>query len=133
MVAQVQTFACLIPAGTPASSPAVIPTPLGQFEVNWVEWEVPAGANGVVGFYLATLGQQVIPFRVGNAPIWIVSNNTHRHWDLDGQMTSGAWELVGYNTGNFNHTVTLHYGLTPTVPPPGASLPAIIPPSALSS
>jgi hypothetical protein len=90
---------------------------LGQFHVDWIEVEVPDGPNGQVGFYLASSNQQVIPFRAGATPLWIVSNGRVFHWDLVGQATSGDWQLVAYNTGAFPHTLAVHFGVTPTSAP----------------
>jgi hypothetical protein len=133
MAVQVQQFAATVPAATTKTAPQITQMQLGVFEVEWVEVQVPDGANGQVGFYVASSGQQVFPFRAGSTPIWVVSNNRVFHWDVTGQPTSGDWQLYAYNSGTFPHTVTCHFGVSPvTVAAAGVTIPAPIAPNALS-
>lgn len=119
MADQVQHFPCTIPRLTPKATPVTVPMQLGEFRVDWVEVDIPAGFNSQVGFFIASSGVQVIPFRSGVTPIWLVLNNTSKHWDLTDHPTSGDWSLVGYNLGNFPHTVKVSWGLTNLADAPG--------------
>lgn len=113
MPVQVQHFACTVPPGTPVASPVTIPTELGIFQVTFIEVNVPSGFNGQVGFYIASSGQQVLPFRSGATPNWLILNDTEKHWDLEDQPDSGDWAIVAYNTGNFPHTLYVTFGVNP--------------------
>lgn len=107
-VIQVQHFSPTIPAGTPATSLYKLQMQLGQFQVDWVELDIPPGSQGNVGFYLASSNQQVIPYQPGT---FLVSTGTFRHWDLTGYPTSGDWQFYGYNLGTFAHTINITFGL----------------------
>lgn len=116
-VNQVYQFTATIPAGTAPSSPYVLEMPMPTLEVAWVEWEVPPGARGNVGFWIGSKGQQIIPF-ASTTPNWIVTDGRSAHWDMGGLPDSGSWELQGYNNGVNAHSVTVRFGLAaqPTVP-----------------
>lgn len=122
-VDQIQTFNCTIPNTATPSAPVSVPMQLGIWDIAWVEVDVPSGQNNATGFYIATSGQQYIPFRVGATPNWLNLSGSTKHWDLHNQPTSGDWSLVGYNLGNFSHTITVSWGLvlisnvTPSVTP----------------
>lgn len=113
------TWQFTIPAGTLAASPAslsllVPPTVVERFDVR-----VPPGPRGQVGWQLWFGGGQMFPFTSGT---WIVADDTVVPFRPPTSYTSGAWSLVGYNTGVFNHTLyiegrLLAYGTTPLVVP----------------
>lgn len=128
---QVQHFSCTIPRLTAVASPVTIEMQLGEWTVDWVEVDVPAGFNGQVGFYIASSGVQYIPFRSGASPLWLILNDTSKHWDLTNHPTSGDWSLVGYNTGNYPHTVKVSWGVS-DVPAPAAAPITLIPAANLS-
>lgn len=111
MSLQVQHFPVTIPTGVAIATPQVTQLQLGVFQVDWVEVEVPAGVNGVVGFYVASSGQQVVPFRKGSAPIWVRTTDTIKHWDLVEAPTSGDWQLVAYNIGGYPHLLQVTFGV----------------------
>lgn len=133
MAIQLRHFACLIPKGTPQSSPVTVDNSFPPYGVQWIEWEMPDGPDGHVGFYIASLGQQIIPFALGNAPNFIITNATFRHWDLEEQPTSGSWQVVAFNTGAYDHTLYITYGLVQAVAAATASIPVPLPASVLSS
>lgn len=111
MTVQVQHFPITVPVGTAIATPQVAQMQLGVFQVDWVEVEVPDGVNGVVGFYVASSGQQVVPFRAGANPIWVITNNAVKHWDLIDAPTSGDWQLVAYNLGGYAHLLQVTFGV----------------------
>lgn len=125
-VSQIRKFANLIPAGTAVANPAVFPMVLPELDVMWIEWQVPAGPRGNVGFWIGSKGQPIIPYTVG-PPTWIVTDNETEHWDVENQMDSGDWEMRGYNLGVRPHTVYIRFGLAVPVPEPtpGVGFPSL--------
>lgn len=121
-VAQVQQFACTVAPATPVATPAVFPMPLLPLAIEWLEWFVPLGPRGEVGFWIGSHGQPIIPYTVG-APNWIVTDDQHVHWDLADQPDSGDWELRAYNLGVKPHTIYVRWGLSiPTTVPAGVAV-----------
>lgn len=122
-VSEIYQFANTVNAGTAKANPAFFPMALPMMDVAWVEWEVPPGARGDVGFWIGSHGQPIIPFASGPAN-WIVTDGRAAHWDVADLMDSGDWQMAGYNIGVRPHTVTIRFGLylpagaSITVPPP---------------
>ena len=111
-VFQINQFTCQVPAGTAIANPAVFPMVLPNLDIVWLEWEVPPGPRGNVGFWIGSHGQQIIPFGSGAAS-WIVTDDRFTHWDLVDQPDSGDWELRAYNLGVDPHTIYVRWGLGP--------------------
>lgn len=111
-IKEVQQFANLIPAGTLKAAPAVFSMQLMNLDIDWIEWEVPPGPRGNVGFWIGSHGQPIIPYAAGPAN-WIVTDGRAAHWDTEGLPDSGDWEMRGYNLGLQPHTVTIRFGLRP--------------------
>jgi hypothetical protein len=129
----VTAFNVTVPAATPIAAPQVTALSVGVYEVDFIELDVPPGPKGAVGFYVASGGTPVIP-RVTGPPLWLVLDDAFRHYDLEGQPTSGAWQLVAYNVGNFAHTVRVTFGLSLVAPALAQlTVPAMIPASDLQS
>lgn len=105
-VTEVRSFAALIPAGTPQNAPVTVSLAMPPREVLEITARIPPGPNGVMGFSLGSSGGSIIP---DNSGAWIVTSDERIVWTLDNQITSGAWELRGYNTGAFDHTVYLRF------------------------
>lgn len=128
-VSQIYQFTNTIPAGTTANAPATFPMTVPLLSIEWIEWEVPPGARGNVGFWIGSKGQQVIPFASG-APQWIVTDGRAAHWDTEDLPDSGDWQMAGYNVGLNPHTITVRFGLSKRAEP---ALVAPLPLSALST
>lgn len=123
MAAEVHQFSATIPAGTPKSSLAVVNLPLTYYDVESIDLEVPPGPAGLMGFYLALSGQQWLPFEAGQFLIW---DDRFASWALTEQPTSYGWELHGYNTDVYDHTVTVRFHLNvPASPLIVASAPTL--------
>lgn len=69
-----------------------------------------------MGWALTSAGTPVIPIQAG---AYIVTDNQAATWNLEGYLDSGNWQLTGYNTGLYPHTVYLTFQLDL----PGAALP----------
>lgn len=122
------TFQPTIPAGTPLVSPVTLAMQFPIYQVDRIEIKVPHGPNGNMGFYIALSGTQVIPYVPGN---WLVLDDDNLSWDFSDLPNSGAWELVGYNTGFYPHTVYVRFFVEP-VPPVQSSSAGIIPSSLIT-
>lgn len=120
MASEIRQYSLTIPAGTPSVVPAVKQTTFPARIVEAIEITVPAGSNGTVGFQIRNSNIVVIPY---NSDTWIVSSGENIHWDLQDQITSGSWQLAGYNEGVYPHTIYIRYLLSP--PPTAASTPGI--------
>jgi hypothetical protein len=109
MAREVLTFSATIPPGTRPTAPVSTAMPLGTRIVERVEFVVPSGLNGLVGFALKAGGTIVVPF--GSAQ-WIVASGETFGWDLEDQIQSGAWQLTGYNNGVYPHTIQVRFLLS---------------------
>jgi hypothetical protein len=56
-------------------------------------------------------GVQVVPEVTGE---YIVADDEFDDIEIAGLPDSGAWQLMGWNTGAYNHTVYLQFYITPT-------------------
>ena len=109
MAREVQRFSVTIPAGTLKTAPVQINLAMPARIVEEVEIVVPPGPRGEVGFQLGTSGSQIIPITPGQ---FVVTDNEVIHWPLEGQIDSGAWQMIAYNTGAFNHTLAVRFLVT---------------------
>lgn len=119
MAQEIREFAVLIPHGTAKSSPLVTDISFPQREVIAISWRVPPGPSGLMGWALTSAGTPVIPIQPNT---YIVTDNQADTWDLEGYLDSGNWQLTGYNTGLYDHTVYLTFllnlpGVTSASPP----------------
>lgn len=99
-----------IPAGTAIATPATADISFAEYEVEAIQWVIPPGPNGNVGFRIANAGTQIIPY--GSAD-WIIGNNEAPIWALTGQITSGSWQIIGYNLGKYSHTIQFRFAVSP--------------------
>lgn len=126
--AEVRTAQVTIPAGTAQDSPYTESVAFPYRELTGVYWRVPPGPSGLMGWRLTMSdGTPVIPTADG----WIVADDEAAQWAVTGQPDSGMWEVTGYNTDVYDHTVYITFLLDlPAGPPSVTTLP---PNSALSS
>lgn len=110
MAQEVHQFTATIPAGTSIDDPIVIPLEIAYYELETLDIQVPPGPNGLMGFYLALDDQQWLPWEQGQ---WLVMNDRTEEWNLDEQIINGTWNLVGYNNGVYDHTVTIRFHVDP--------------------
>lgn len=97
-----KTFQVTIPAGTAKATPVTLPTTFEPNIVDSIEWTFPHGCNGKVGIQIGARSVPVLPG--DRAQFYTTSGDTHAI-GLDGHHDSGDWSVIGYNTGQFNHTV----------------------------
>lgn len=103
---EVYRFQVTIPAGTAQTTPFRQDTVIPVRTVNTVEIRVPPGPSGLMGFALTMGGVNVLPQQAG---AYIVTDDESISWPLDGLPDTGAWQLTGYNTDVFDHTVYLRF------------------------
>jgi len=124
MSVQYRTFAVTIPAGTPKASPVTVDMSFPPFAVDNITVRVPPGPLGQVGYQIASSGQQVIPW---NAGAFEVDNDVTLTYPTTNFPDSGSWQLIGYNTGVFDHTLSVRFALTPpTVATPTLAVPNVV-------
>lgn len=103
---EVRSFNVTIPAGTPASAPVTTDIFFPARIVSGVHWKVPPGPSGLMGWQLTMNdGTPVIPTGGG----YIITDNDSDTWALQNQPDSGQWEVTGYNTDIYPHTVYLDF------------------------
>ena len=104
--AEVRSFAVTIPAGTAQDDPYTADIYFPARDVVAVSWRVPPGPSGLMGWRLTMSGGQVVIPTGGG---WIVADDQYDTWPLTGFPDSGYWEVTGYNTGAYDHTVYLDF------------------------
>lgn len=115
MASIIRQFTVTVPANTPKATPVTLPIAFPSEQTDTLEIEVPVGPYGLMGFYLAMSGQQIIPFESGEFIVW---NGVEKSWPLNNYPTSGAWSLVGYNLSTVNdHDVFVRFHNNPVGEP----------------
>ena len=111
MAIEVWDFDVSIPAGTAKASPqtTALAMPAGRV-VERLDWRVPPGPRGTVGWALAAAGTVFIPRGSGG---YIVTDSESDSWVLEDQLEAAAWTVLAYNTGSYQHTLyfTFHLAL----------------------
>lgn len=111
MATAVSSVSATITAGTAKASPLTVSLTVPTGQVDKIRWRVPPGPRGNLGWSLTMGGAAVIPDTSGE---WIVADNELDEVAVDGLPDSGAWQVTGYNTGVYDHTVYLMFYTTPT-------------------
>lgn len=106
MAREIRTFQVTIPAGTPITAPFTQPIVFPQRVVTQVDWQVPPGPGGLMGWALTIAGQPVIPRNPG---AYIIADDVARSWLLEGYPDQGQWQVTGYNTDIYDHSVFLDF------------------------
>lgn len=106
MATESYDFAVTIPAGTAIANPLTTLTTFPLRRVTRIDWRVPTGANGVMGF---RIGLKSVQYRPTQAGTWVIASGQTGFWDLDGNVHSQDWSVIGYNTGANPHTVYVTY------------------------
>lgn len=106
MALEVQHFTATIPAGTPASAPVTVQVTMPARIVRSIDWRVPNGPMGIFGWQVAMGGVKVFP---SGGDQWVIANDEHGTWTVHGAPSSGAWQVIGYNTGINPHSVYLAF------------------------
>lgn len=116
MAEDIRHFTTTCPAGTPATAALVIPITMPPRTVRRIDWRVPNGPMGTMGFLLQVKGGVILP--VAGSFIFVVANGETGYWELDDYPDSGDWQVAMYNTGANPHSVylTFHIDLPAKAP-----------------
>src|SRR5262245_38859499 len=106
MARDIFSFQALIPAGTAKATPVTVALTLPTRIVQELEVLTPPGPRGEVGWAIGLSGENIIPTQRGQ---FIVTDDEVIRWPLEGYPDSGAWQLFGYNTGVFDHTIYVRF------------------------
>lgn len=106
MAIEVRAFQVTIPAGTLQSAPLRQDMKFPVRKVDTLEIIVPPGPSGLMSFAVTMGGVNVLPTVPGT---FIVTDDEKISWPLTGLPDSGAWQLTGFNTDLFDHTVYLRW------------------------
>ena len=110
MATSVTAVTATVPHGTPTTALVTVNLSIVPATVDKIRWRVPPGPRGNLGWYLSMGGVQVLPDVAGE---FVVADDEYDDWEIDGLPDSGAWQLTGYNTGSYDHTVYLYFFTTP--------------------
>lgn len=97
-----------MPAGTPATSPLTADISFPPRRVTRVDWRMPPGSMGQVGWYLASSRVQQLPIIAGQ---YVIADNQTGFWEVDDLPDSGDWQVIAYNTGTVQHSIYLVFHL----------------------
>lgn len=115
MAVEVRNFTATIPAGTPIGAPVTVDISFPPRVVASIDWRVPGGPVGLMGWRLSMGKVQVIP-TAGDQ--WIVADGESGTIYPPAGLQSGAWQVTGYNTGTHAHNVYLVFHLELPTPAP---------------
>jgi hypothetical protein len=116
---RVLPFTVTIPAGTTKAAPFTQALAMDNWVIERVDLEVPAGPAGLMGFQVYNNGVAWLPYGAGE---WIVWDDVRQSWTLEDQPDASGWAIVGYNTGVYDHAVTVRMHVN--LPDTSASAPA---------
>jgi hypothetical protein len=100
-------FTVTVPTGTSAAAPARIEIPIPVMTVDRIDWKVPPGPMGTMSFLISMGGVPVLPQH--GQFTYVTTDGKDGFWDLDDYPDSGGWEVTGYNTGGYSHTLLLTF------------------------
>lgn len=107
-----------VPAGTAIATPQITDVSLPPGLISSIEWRVPPGPRGAVGFQLGSSGWPVLPRTPGT---WIVADDDKQTWQSSEFIDSGSWQVFAYNTGNYDHTLYFTFAWDPPGGAPSTS------------
>ena len=122
MSEDIRHFTVTCPAGVPSTNATVFPITMPPRTVSRIDWRVPNGPLGLMGFLLAVKGGPILP--IAGSFTFVIANGEGGFWELDNYPDSGDWQCQMYNTGANPHSVYLTFHTDLPVRP-GPALPAL--------
>jgi hypothetical protein len=110
---RIAVFDVTCPAGTTKTAAQVTSIPWTDGVVTRIEVSIPPGPSGLVGFQILYGPQQIIP---DNAGAFIVADDVHLGWGVEGFPTGSAWRVKIYNTGKYDHTLEFRFLINEITP-----------------
>lgn len=110
MTVSVHSFGITVPVGSTLTSLYTQALVFPAAEVTRVEFTVPDGPRGNVGFSLGAQSTQVLPYQAGQ---FFVFNDQEKAYDLERAIDSGNWTFFAYNTGSYPHLIQVRFLTTP--------------------
>lgn len=107
-----------IPAGTTKAAPLTDALGFTDWDVERIDLIVPPGPAFTMGFYLANNGQPFVPRALNE---WLVWDDHSLTVNPTGYPTGTGWQIVGYNLGAYDHSVTALFHVNPITVGPGAA------------
>lgn len=102
--------ACTFPKGSTFANQHVIPIDIGDVWCYSVEVQIPDGPKGNLAIALQYAGTQIVPWGVEGG--FLQADNYEKSFPVDAELGQGL-QLVGFNTGNFDHTAFLRFLVVP--------------------
>ena len=102
MAQVVKSFAVTIPAGTLQSANFSSSVNIGTSDVAQINVRVPPGPRGNVGFQIGSGGVPVVPSNAGG---FVITDDDYIEWPVTDMLETGAWDILGYNLGQYDHTI----------------------------
>ena len=110
MAVEIRAFAVTVEPGSSSSAPVSFDVSFPPRVVRRVEVVVPDGPRGNVGFQVGAGGSGLLfPANGG----FFITNNETVIWDLETGITSGSWQVIAYNAGQYSHTLFFRFLLDP--------------------
>lgn len=106
MARDVQAFTVSVPVGGTAVAPQIFNMIMPARRVTNIEIVIPDGNRGQLFFALGANGTAVLPSNAGG---YIIGNDEVIHWPVEGYISSGAWQLLAYNTGTLPHSLQIRF------------------------
>lgn len=129
MAREVYHFSVTVPVGTSQAAPQVTALTMPQRVVARLIVIVPPGPRGSLGFQFSSGGVSMIPINPGQ---FLVRDDVMLEYDLTDYLTTGAWQLIAYNTGGNSHTLEIEFHVDPLPDPASVAGPALLSSDALS-
>lgn len=113
MATRIEIFPVTIPNNTPIAAPVTRNVFFNDGRVERLEMRWPPGPAGLVGLRVAYSSQVIIPFQATN---WLITDDEAIVWPLEGFPGNGKWQVVGYNTDQFDHTIQFRFLIVDDAP-----------------
>lgn len=126
--AEVRSFQVLCPPGIDPAAPQITDLIMPVRTILGIRVRIPPGPLSSMGFQIGSNGVPIIPY---NDDTFVVADDETFEWTVPGQINSGSWQAIMYNTGFYPHTIYVYFTVELPNTPPGAPLSAPLPAESL--